>query len=212
MKQKMQQWFICRYSLVSTGTQWNLRHYEYLCLSNSVLISRKQSPEIANLGSHTGPHPGDGQNRIWSFWSRSNSNEILLQKALMVSWGEEVDASKPTSSKGPFTLSDEVCRPRVEATLWVSCREASKSLRNSFFKLLKKPMINQFQGPENLPHFPSGSRLKTSGLGTGGCDNPEQNTWKPFLHCKSSQDCLRSGGAPVTQERERGKASQHLTD
>lgn len=34
----------------------------------------------------------------------------------MVSWGEEVDAGKPTSSKGPFTLSDAVCQPRVEAS------------------------------------------------------------------------------------------------
>lgn len=70
-------------------------------------------------------------------------------------------------------------------------------------------MINPFQGPENLPHFPSGSTLTILGLGRGDAMRLNRTPENPSFNA-SLLDCLPCCGVPVTQEREREEASQHL--
>ena len=193
MKRKIQQWFICRYSLVSTGTPWNLKHYEYLCLYNSVLVSREQSPELADLGSQAGPHPGDGQNRIRSFWTRSSSNGILLQKAPTVSWG---------GRSGCWQIDTQ---QRSIFSIWWRLPAwgrggASKRLRIAslnYWEAYDKPI----SGTRESSSFSFWINVEDCSYWDRGCDETEQNTRKPFLECKSS-GLLPSCGVPVTQERE----------
>lgn len=145
MKRKIQQWFIRRYSLVSTGTPWNLKHYEYLCLSNSVLVSREQSPELAYLGSQTGPHPGDGQNWIWSFWTRPSSNRILLQKALTVSWGGRRGCWQiDTQQRSIYSIWWRLpAWGTAFSTSWL--QRGKQKIENCFFKLLSSLWLANFR-------------------------------------------------------------------